>query len=310
MKKNILLFSALFLIKGICAQGLLDEIEKADSTVVAKPKKEKVYDTFAGTRLINMHTTESYPRNTFVFIIQHRFGRVNGGFYEFFGLDAASMRFGFEYGILNDLTVGFGRSTYLKTWDGFVKYRILTQTKGPRQMPVSLSLMASAAIDGRKQLYSDGRPTVFSQRMSYAYQLLLARKFTDWLSIQLTPSLVHYNMVATKADKNLLFLMGGGVRFRITPAFSITGEYHFRIGDNPGGLSRNSAGLGFEINTGGHVFQITVTNSQPMFDSGYLRQTTGDVTRGDIHLGFNITRAWGFGKNRAKKRADLQNRLL
>lgn len=292
------------------SQGLLDEIEKSDSTLVKKNRREKVLNTFAGTRLVNMHTTESYPRNTFVFIIQHRFGRVNGGFFEFFGLDAASMRFGFEYGILDNLTVGLGRSTYLKTWDGFVKYKILSQTTGKKQIPLSLSIMASAAMDGRKTLYSDNRPTTFSQRMSYAYQLLIARKFTNWLSIQLSPSLVHYNMVATKADKNLLFLMGGGVRFRITPAFSITGEYHFRIGDNPGGLSRNSAGLGFEINTGGHVFQITVTNSQPMFDSGYLRQTTGDITKGDIHLGFNITRAWGFGKYKAKKRAAAPQGLL
>ncbi len=310
MKKTLLLLSALFLLQNTWSQGLLDELEKTDSTALAKPKREKVYDTFAGTRLINMHTTESYPRNSFVFIIQHRFGRVNGGFFEFFGLDAASMRFGFEYGILDNLTVGFGRSTYLKTWDGFVKYKILSQTKGKRQVPLSLSVMASAAIDGRKSLYSDGRPTNFTQRMSYAYQLLIARKFTNWLSIQLTPSLVHYNMVATKADKNLLFLMGGGARFRITPAFSITGEYHFRIGDNPNGISRNSAGIGFEINTGGHVFQITVTNSQPMYDSGYLRQTTGDIMKGDIHLGFNITRAWGFGKNKAKKRAELEKRLL
>lgn len=294
MKTNLFTLVFFFLtLSNIHAQGLLDELVVKDST---KLKKEKVYDTFAGTRLINMHTTESYPRNTLVFLIQHRFGRLSSGFYDLFGLDDGSIRFGFEYGILDQLTIGFGRNGYNRTWDGFIKYTFLQQTKGIRQIPLSMSAVASIAIDGRKKLYSDNRPVNISQRLSFSYQLLISRKFTKWLSIQLTPSLTHFNMVETKQDKNLLFVMGGGARFHITPAFSITGEYHYRIGDNKFNNYRNSAGIGFEINTGGHVFQITVSNSQPMFDSGYLRRSTGNINKGEIHLGFNITRNWGFSR--------------
>lgn len=295
-----LIFTILFLFHFLAtnsySQGLLDELNKLDSNKTAKVIRPKVYDTFGGTRLVNMHTTESYHRNTFVFIIQHRFGRLNSGFFDLFGLDDGSMRFGFEYAILDKLTIGFGRSGYNRTWDGFVKYTFLQQTKGKKQIPLSMSAVATAAIDGRKKLYSDDRPVTFAQRLSFSYQLLISRKFTRWLSVQLTPSLTHQNMVATKLDKNLLFIMGGGVRFHITPAFSITGEYHYRISDNKLNNYRNSAGIGFEINTGGHIFQITVSNSQPMFDPGYLRMSSGNINKGEIHLGFNITRNWGFSK--------------
>lgn len=288
-------FFLLFSTFHLSAQGLLDELNDKDTTR-KKVKKVKVYDTFAGTRLINMHTIETYPKHTFVFIIQHRFGRLNSGFFDLFGLDNGSMRFGFEYAILNNLNIGIGRSGYNRTWDAFAKYTFLQQSKGPNQIPLSMSAVASIAIDGRKKLYADNRPVHFSQRLSFSYQLLIARKFTRWLSVQLTPSLVHENLVATKADKNLLFIMGGGARFHITPALSITGEYHYRVLDNPLNAYRNSAGIGVEINTGGHIFQITLSNSSPMFDPGYLRKTSGNIAKGEIHLGFNITRNWGFGK--------------
>lgn len=295
MQKIFTVLTTLFLASGLYAQSLLDEVEKTDSSTTQKPKREKVYGTFYGTRLINGHTIETNPQGSFVFIISHRFGRVNSGFFEFFGLDNSTVRFGFEYAVLDNLMLGFGRSSNGAMWDGFVKYRFLEQTKGKRQIPLSMTLYVSAALDGRKHLYADQRKTPFAQRMSYTYQLLIARKFTKWLSVQLMPSVVHQNFVPTKADKNLVFVPGIGARFRVSPSVAILGEYYYRVGERPNNGYHNSAAIGVDISTGGHVFQIQLTNSQSMYENGFLRQTTGDVLKGDIHLGFNITRTWGFG---------------
>lgn len=303
--KNIFIASlCLFLSTASFSQSLLDEMESKDSSAVKKPKREKVYETFYGTRLINGHTIETNPKNSLVFIISHRFGRVNSGFYQFFGLDQSTVRFGFEYALHDKVMLGWGRSSNGAMWDGFVKYRFLEQTKGPKQIPLSIALFASASLDGRKHLYADKRKTPFAQRMAYTYQLLIARKFTKWLSVQLMPTMVHRNFVETKADKNLVFVPGIGARFRVSPSVAIMGEYYYRVGERPNNGYHNSAAIGVDINTGGHVFQIQLTNSQSMFESGFLRQTSGDILKGDIHLGFNITRTWGFGgggKRKAKK---------
>lgn len=304
MRKIFIALTFLFSATSIFSQSLLDEVEKSDSSATKKPKREKVYETFYGTRMINGHTIETNPKGSFVFIISHRFGRVNAGFYQFFGLDQSTVRFGFEYALHDKVMLGFGRSSNGAMWDGFVKYRFLEQTKGPRQIPLSIALFASASLDGRKHLYADQRKTPFGQRMAYTYQLLIARKFTKWLSIQIMPTVVHRNFVETKADKNLVFVPGIGARFKVSPSVAIMGEYYFRVGERPNNGYHNSAAIGVDINTGGHVFQIQLTNSQSMFESGFLRQTTGDILKGDIHLGFNITRTWGFGgggKRKAKK---------
>lgn len=306
--KQILIVTT-FLCFGIAgfSQGLLDDVEKQDSSAIKKPKREKVYETFYGTRLINGHTIETNPQGSFVFIISHRFGRVNSGFFQFFGLDQSTIRFGFEYAIRNNLMIGFGRSSNNAMWDGFVKYRFLEQTKGKRQIPLSIAGFVSASLDGRKYLYADHRKTPFGQRMAYTYQLLIARKFTKWLSVQIMPTLVHRNFVETKADKNLVFVPGIGVRFKVSPSVAIMGEYYYRVGERANNGYYNSAAIGVDINTGGHVFQIQLTNSQSMYESGFLRQTTGNILKGDIHLGFNITRTWGFGgKGKRYKKVKQQ----
>lgn len=295
MKYFILSLTFAFSSSFLMGQGLLDDIKKTDSTALQKPKREKVYETFYGTRMINGHTIETNPQGSFVFIISHRFGQVNSGFFNFFGLDQSSVRFGFEYAILDNLMLGFGRSSNGNMWDGFVKYRFLEQTKGKRQIPLSLAAFVSASLDGRKYLYADQRKTPFSQRMAYTYQLLIARKFTKWLSVQLMPTLVHRNFVETKADQNLVFIQGIGARFKVSSSVAIMGEYYYRVNERANNGYHNSAAIGVDINTGGHVFQIQLTNSLAMFESGFLRQTTGNVLKGDIHLGFNITRTWGFG---------------
>lgn len=302
-----------FVVEQIHGQSLLDELNEitdtvsvvVDSTEVVSesPKKEIVYGTFIGNRIINGQSTELLGKNVFEFNIAHRFGRVNEGWRNFFGLDQASMRIGLQYGILDQLSVGVGRSTYLKTFDLYAKGKLLTQRK--KGMPISASAFALIAFDTRKNLYPDDRPTFFSQRVSYTGQLLISRKFCDWFSFQIAPTIVHYNLVETKADKNTLFAMGLGTSIGITNRMKITAEYYARIKDNTNNDYHNALAIGFDYFTGGHVFQVQLTNAQAMFESGFIRQTTGEFFKGDIHLGFNMTRTFGFKKKEKAKNSQI-----
>jgi hypothetical protein len=286
-------------------ESLLDDLDMLAEAELGPvdtidPSKQRVLGVFFGNRVINGQSTETLPKNTMEFVIAHRFGRLNGGFFEFWGLDAASIRIGFEYSVYDWLAVSIGRSSYLKTWDGYVKARFLSQKESG--MPISATIFVGSALDGRRNLYPDDRPTFFSQRMSYTTQLLVSSKVTKWLSLQLMPTVVHYNLVETRDDKNTLFLMGAAARVKLTHNFGLTGEYYPRINDNPNNGFRNSFAVGFDFSTGGHVFQIQLTNAQAMFESGFMRQTTGNFWDGDIHLGFNITRNFALGHNKKDKK--------
>jgi hypothetical protein len=286
-------------------ESLLDDLDMLAEAELGPadtidPSKQRVLGVFFGNRVINGQSTETLPKNTMEFVIAHRFGRLNGGFFEFWGLDAASIRIGFEYSVYDWLAVSIGRSSYLKTWDGYVKARFLSQKESG--MPISATIFLGTAMDGRRNLYPDDRPTFFSQRMSYTTQLLVSSKVTKWLSLQLMPTVVHYNLVETRDDKNTLFLMGAAARVKLTHNFGFTGEYYPRINDNPKNGFRNSFAVGFDFSTGGHVFQIQLTNAQAMFESGFMRQTTGNFWNGDIHLGFNITRNFALGHNKKDKK--------
>lgn len=288
--------------------SLLDELEKIEneSVLPPDPKKIKVYNTFGGTHLINGQTIETINKKTMAMVISHRFGRVNGGWREFFGLDQASIRLGFEYGILDNLTVGIGRSTYNKTFDGYIKYTFLEQKQ--KGMPLSMSLYSNMAISTAK-FTNQKRDNYFSSRLSYTFQLLIARKFNEWFSLQLMPSLVHKNLVATNQDKNSLFVLGSGFKVKISKKMYLLGEYYARIGDRKNsGNYQDAFAIGLDVVTGGHVFQFQITNAQAMYESGFLRETNGKFWKGDIHLGFNISRTWGVGKSAKADRKDKKAR--
>ena len=277
----------------------IDSIQAKENLVTPKPKR--VFSTFGGTHLINGQSIETINKKTMAFIISHRFGRVNGGWREFFGLDAASIRFGFEYGILDNLTIGVGRSTYNKTFDGYVKYRFLTQ--GEKKMPLSLCFYTNMAINSSK-FVNQSQNNYFSSRLSYVFQLLIARKFNDWFSLQLMPTVVHKNLVPTEQDKNTLFVMGAGFKVKLSKRMSFLGEYYLRVKDNKAAGYQDAFAIGLDVVTGGHVFQFQVTNAQAMYDAGFMRETTGKFWKGDIHFGFNISRTWGVGKKAKQERKE------
>jgi hypothetical protein len=268
----------------------------------APPQTNFTTATFKSTRIMNGHSIERMPHGQLDVRISHRFGTINSGAYNFFGLDQANIHLGFDYGITNWLMVGVGRGTYEKTYDGFTKFSILRQSTGAKEMPVSLTLFSSVAINSLK--WTDtSRTNYFSSRLSYTVQALVARKFSQGFSFQLTPSYVHRNMVATELDPNDLFAMGAGGRIKLSKRISFNAEYFYLINSNNTYNSQpvyNPLSLGFDIETGGHVFQIILTNSVSMIEKGFIGETTGQWRKGDIHIGFNLSRVFTLQKPKHK----------
>lgn len=265
--------------------ALLDDLQK--ETI------EYVSGTFKSTRVINLHSVEMVAPTNLDFRISHRFGALDGGAYEFFGLDQATMRLAFEYGVTRWLNIGIGRSTYGKTVDGFIKAKIIRQTKGKRIMPFSVVYLASATINGLKWEDPD-QTNYFSSRMAYAHQLIIASKVHRMFSLQISPTIIHKNLVASAADKNTSFALGFSGRVKLSNRITVNAEYIYRIPPKEitptFEANYNSLSVGFDIETGGHVFSLHFSNSAPMFETGFVSETGKAWKKGGVHFGFNISR--------------------
>jgi hypothetical protein len=251
--------------------------------------------TFKTTRLVNGHSVENVAKGVLDVKISHRFGNINEGGYELFGLDKATMRMGLDYGITRYLMVGVGRSTYQKTYDGFFKLKILRQSKGKRKMPITLSYVPTIALKTLK--YED--PTLsnyYTSRLFYTHQLIIGRKFSEGTSLQLMPTFVHQNLVTKATDPNDILAIGIGGRQKITKRLSFNFEYYYQLPKFKLQGSTNSLSVGFDIETGGHVFQLHFTNSQGMNERTFIAGTNGKWEKGDILFGFNIARVFTIGK--------------
>ncbi len=259
-----------------------------------KPEIKYTTATFKTTRVVNAQSVENPQKGVLIFLIQHRFGALNTGAYNFFGLDQSTIRLGFEYGITKHLAVGIGRNSHLKTFDGYVKYKILRQSTGARNMPVSISYYGSADITSltwADQGVAD-RNNYFSSRVAYTNQILIARRFKDLFSLQLMPTLVHKNLVKYGVDKNDIFSLGLAGSINITKHTALNIEYFFVFPNQMYEQFDNSLSLSFDIETGGHVFQLVFTNAKAIYDSGYITDTHGKWSAGDIYFGFNISRSF------------------
>lgn len=262
--------------------------------------KELVRASFKANRVINSHSLENTPGGVLDVKISHRFGQLTSGFSNFFGLDNASIRLGIDMGITDRLMVGIGRSSYGKTVDGFIKYKLLWQSKGKKAMPVSVLLMSAMTINTSEWQYPD-RENFFTSRLGYTHQLLIGRKFSEGFSAQLMPTLVHRNLVATNAEKNSVFAIGAAARQKITKRVALTAEYYYVMPNQVDERFKNSLSVGVDIETGGHVFQLHASNSQPMFERGFITETNGDWLKGNIYVGFNISRVFNIYTPKPKK---------
>lgn len=253
--------------------------------------------TFKTTRLINGHTVENVGKGVMDVKISHRFGKVNGGAYELFGLDNATMRTGFDFGLTDYLMVGIGRSTFQKTYDAYFKIKLLRQSKGKRNMPVTISYVPTIAL---KTLRFDdtSRKNYFSSRLFFTHQLLIGRKFSESTSLQLMPTYSHRNLVQLASEPNDLISIGIGGRQKLSKRVSLNFEYYYQLPDYKLLNTTNSLSVGFDIETGGHVFQLHFTNSQGMSERTFINETTGLWEKGDVFFGFNISRVFTIGKRK------------
>jgi hypothetical protein len=267
-----------------------------NDSMAAGKTRTFVSGTFKAAHIINTQTIETPAQNNLNFVIQHRFGQLNSGSYNFFGLDNATLRLGLDYGITDRLAVGIGRSSYLKTFDGYLKFKLLRQTEGAG-MPVSVSVLGS--VQDYTQTMPQETYLNTKYRTAYATELLIARKLSSRLSLQVTPTWLHYNLVPTVKDKNDVIAVGLGGRMKITNRMSIDAEYDVLPANQVVSTTvHNSFSLGWDIETGGHVFQLVFSNSQSMLETQYLTQTTGTWGKGDIYFGFNISRNFNLKKKK------------
>ncbi len=311
--KNLLLF-LLFLVKfaAIAQDDPMDILNKN-----TKPTTTVATATFKSTRVINGQSVETMAKKHLDFRIAHRFGALNGGPYTYFGMDQATMRMSFEYGLTNDLMVGIGRSGTQKTFDYFGKYKLLKQSSGAKTMPVSVTLFASlAAISLNSNPDNSFNSPAFNnnlERWTYCTQILIARKISDGFSFQISPTYLHRNKVfrinSTDASEvlepNDMFSIGFGGRYKISKRTSINAEYFYRLpsfNDKYAVSSKfhDALSVGVDIETGGHVFQLHFTNSLGMIEKQFIAENTEKWANGGIHYGFNLSRTFSFDKKNRK----------
>ncbi len=271
--------------------SILFSQENLESLLNPVNENYSITSTFMSTRVINGHSIEMFAPGALDVRISHRFGALNTGFYELFGLDQATIRIGLEYGLSNNIMLGLGRSSYRKNYDGFFKYSILRQTK-KEKTPISLVYFSSFSIESIRKS-QENYP--FLGRVSYCHQLLIASKLNQKLSIQLMPTFIHRNMVESPYFFNDVYLLGSALKYNITKSTSLNLEYYYRITEKDGVMINqdefyNSFSIGLDIETGGHVFQVHVTNSLPMYEVGFLTETNQNWSDGGVHFGFNISR--------------------
>ncbi|HAW73516.1 MAG TPA: hypothetical protein DCX00_06810, partial [Flavobacteriales bacterium] len=241
-------------------QSLLDALD-------TEPTAHPVTATFKDTRVINMQSNETPGAGVLHFVIAHRFGRINEGAYSLWGLDNASMRMGFDYGLTDRWTLGVGRSTFQKTYEASIKGKLFLQ-KSDNSVPVSVTYYGVIMANGLRWQEPD-RENLFSSRLSYVNQLIVTRKINDRTSLAVVPSFIHRNLVDITSKSHDQWTLGLGGRHKLTHRVSINSEYHFLV-NGLDEATTNSLSLGVDIETGGHVFQLHITNSQGMFERAFL----------------------------------------
>ena len=284
MRKIVFISFLLFSFFANAQDDLLNMLEENDESIY-------ISYLFKGTKVVNGQSVKLPAKGVLQFNIQHRFGTLNSGLYNLYGLDFSQIRLSFDYGIKDWLAVGIGRSSSLKILDANSKIRIKRQVKDG----FPFTIVANSAIYLKQWQYAEAQKEDFllTNQLSYVNQILLARKISRDLTLQLSPTMVHYNLVEIKDEPNDKYAIGFGGRQKLTNRVSVNAEYFYQLNDK---RNNNVLSLGFDIQTGGHVFQLHLSNSPAMIDPEFITQTTGEWLKGDIYFGFNISRVFTLNK--------------
>ena len=274
------------LIPGLCfsQDELLDEIDKQDSLQIADA-------AFKGLKIVNFESTKLAGQREFYIVISHRFGSIKNGIDDFFGLDFANTRIQLIYGFTDGFDLSISRHSFNKTYEMYGKYRLLQQNN---DMPINLVGFSQGAINTLLEEALILREVDFSDRISFTQQLLISRKFSDKLSLELIPTYFYEGYVEYEPQDNSQFALGIGGRYKVGKRWSINVDYGLHLNRADGSPFVNPLSIGVDIETGGHVFQLHFTNAQPTFESGFLGNADGDWGDGDIFFGFNLVRVFNF----------------
>lgn len=289
--KTIILFVFPLLLNA--QDDLLKEIDTTATDVT-------VESAFKSLKIVNLESTKLAAKGDFYFIVAHRFGFIDKGFDDFFGLDNANTQLKFLYGVNDWLTVHIGRSGFQETYDLAAKYRLYAQKENG--FPITIVGFNSVVINS--ELKEEDYPNLkFENRLSYVAQVLISRKFSDKLSLEIAPSVFHENTLRDILDENNVvilpnpqdntqFAVGLGGRYKLTSRWSVNVDYAAHLNRASQSNYKNPLSIGVDLETGGHVFQMHFTNAQAMHETGYLGQTVGDWSKGEIAFGFNLVRVF------------------
>ncbi|MCS7004514.1 MAG: DUF5777 family beta-barrel protein [Cytophagales bacterium] len=252
--------------------------------------------TFKNTRVINAHSIETIAQKHLEFRISHRFGSVNSGYYELWGLDQSQIRWGLEYGITDRLNIAIGRSSFQKVYDSYIKYKLFRQRTGAQSIPVTITLLSVATVQTLKVNSALYPNYAFRNRLAYVHQIIIARKFSERYSFQVSPTVLHRNGVREGEGKNTILSCVGAGRIKFSKRVALNAEYFYVFPNQLPNIYQNAFSIGFDIETGGHVFQLHFTNSRSMVEKGVIAETYGNWEKGDVFYGFNISRMFSFRK--------------
>ena len=281
--KYLLLFLFCYPVLTYSQNDLLEDIdsESRDTSYVIA--------AFKGLKVVNFESTKLVYKNEFTLVVSHRFGSIENGFDTFFGLDNAVTRLNFIYGITDAFNIGVSRSSFLKVYDVTVKYRLKRQEKNgfPFTIVGFNALLINTALDKQNLPFLE-----FKHRLGYTAQFLISRKINTDFSVELAPTFFHDNYVAIDEQKNSQYALGFGGRYKLGKRWSINADYGWHLNRANNSPYKNPLSIGFDLETGGHVFQMHFSNAQAMNSNGFLGQAEGNWSDGNIYFGFNLSRTF------------------
>jgi Membrane bound beta barrel domain (DUF5777) len=261
---------------------------------------QEVTSAFKSLKIINFESTKLVAKKELFLVIAHRFDYIKNGFDNFFGLDNANTQIKFAYGLSDKITLQASRDGFGKTYDLSAKYLLINQkTNG---FPFTIVGFNSIAVNS--EMKEDRFPNLkFSNRLAYTAQLLVSRKFSDKLSLQIAPTFFHENTIEDINDSNNViilpnpqdnsqYMIGLGGRYKLTNRLSINADYGLHLNRAKKSIYKNPLSIGMDLDTGGHIFQMHFTNAKAMHETGFMGRTSGDWGKSEIAFGFNLIRVF------------------